>query len=197
MSHLSEQTQETHSNRSTQQSVRRTSALLERLRKTPWFQQLIPAEAGIGWPIPLRRNGKVYMRIPFFGFSPTSEKGKTALFPPFALVTLDWASLVPAEYVNLQFRNPWPDVEWGKPVGHFPHESVASLAVGEYKEKRKELLELYNELFDKLSQGSDFSEEWNHRFSTTLNILMEPSLEPYYRTLGKNFFNHYLPSKTR
>jgi hypothetical protein len=174
-----------------QQTLCKTEQMMISVRKMPIFRQLIPQEAGIGWPIPLRKEGKIYVTLPFYGY--TSQKGETSLFPPFATLTLNWANLMPVEYVNLRFRNPAPNLPWEGQIGTFPHEAIAQITRGEYLEKRRELLAMYDEMLDNLSQNQPFTEEWNQRFSETLRLLIEPALEPYYRVLGEKFFERFLP----
>ena len=113
------------------------------IRKTPLFRQVVPMEAQIGWPIPLRREGKVYVTLPFFGAN-TKSPGKTVLFPPFAKMTLEWSNLLIVEYVNFRFQNPFVDGKWEQSVGTFPHPAVAQMSVGEYQEKRHQLLTMYD-----------------------------------------------------
>ena len=173
-------------------TLSKTEQLMKDIRKTPLFRQLIPQEAGVGWPIPLRKGGKVYVTLPFFGFAPTDQKGVTKLFPPFATITLDWSNQVPVEYVNLRFRNPAPELNWEGEVGTFPHPAVNQITVGQYQERRRELLGMYDEMLDNLSQNHPFTPEWNQQFSDNLRLLIEPALEPYYRVLGEKFFQRFL-----
>jgi hypothetical protein len=175
------------------ENTSRMEELMKNIRKTPLFRQLVPQEAGIGWPIPLRKAGnKMYVILPFFGLARPRDGSQTALYPPFATLTLDWANQMPMEYVNLRFRNPWPEGKWEEQVGTFPHLAVAQLTVDQYKEKRRELLAMYDELMELLAQGSTIAPEWRARFGQLLRLLMEPGLEPYYRALGPKFFEHFL-----
>jgi hypothetical protein len=170
----------------------KTEELMKDIRQHPIYRQLVPMEAGVGWPIPLRKEGKVYVTLPFFGMTRTPEKGKTILSPPFAALTLSYPHQVVVEYVNLRFRNPLPELPWEGQVGTFPHPAVAQMKVSEYLEKRSELLAMYDEMLDKLAKGATFAPEWEARFKALLNLLMEPSLEPYYRALSPKFFDHFL-----
>jgi hypothetical protein len=174
------------------QTLSKTELLLQNIRQTPMFRQLIPQETGIGFPIPLRKEGQVYAILPCFGFTPTVDKAQTLLFPPFATITVNWANQVPVEYINLRFRNPAPELKWETQVGFFPHPAVAQMTIGEYKQKRRQLLGMYDEIFEALSSGSDFSAEWTKHFSELLYTLIEPPLEPYYRVLGGKFFSRFL-----
>ncbi|MFI1682869.1 hypothetical protein [Streptomyces sp. NPDC020607] len=170
-----------------------TADLLERLRRMPLFRQLVPMEAGIGWPVPLRlsrRSGtpRVCLRLPLFGMRPLSGGG-AELFPPFATVTLDRATGRPLEYVDLRLTRPWPAPDDTRPVGVFPHKAVDG-TVGDYRAARRELLALYDDLCDSLAAHLPFERE--DRFAALLRTLLEPGLEPYYRVLGPDFFTHFL-----
>jgi hypothetical protein len=173
-----------------------TEQAMENLRKMPIFRQLVPQEAGIGWPIPLRKeqNGvcRVYVTFPLFGQASRVEQGETVLFPPFATLTLDWATQVPVEYVSLRFHNPWPEEQWEGEIGTFPHAAIVHMTAGEYKAKRGELLALYDEMFELLAQKQPFPAAWIARFSELLRLLIEPALEPYYRVLAPKFFERFL-----
>ena len=173
------------------ENLNKTAQLMKDIRKTSLFHQLIPQEAGVGWPIPLRKDGKVYIILPFFGLTATPQE-KNKLFPPFATITLDWSNLVPVEYVNLRFRNPAPELNWEKEVGTFPHPAIQQMTVKQYEEKRQELLGMYDEMLEMLAQNNPFPSQWNEKFSQLLRSLIEPSLEPYYRALGGKFFDRFL-----
>jgi hypothetical protein len=68
------------------------------------------------------------------------------------------------------------------------------MTLGEYKEKRSELLAMYDEMFKTLASDANFSDEWITRFSVLLRTLIEPPLEPYYRVLGAKFCDRFLTS---
>lgn len=176
------------------EQTQRMEDVIRSIRKMPMYRQLIPLEAGVGWPIPLRRNKKVYITFPFFGQTYDQNTHQTILYPPFATITLDWSNQAPVEYINLRFRNLWPEGHWEERAGIFPHTAVANLSVGQYREQRKQLLALYGELMESLVRDEDLSPEWEASFSSLLRLLMEPALEPYYRVLGPKFFAHFLPS---
>jgi hypothetical protein len=173
----------------------RTETLMRELRGTPLFRQLVPMEAGIGWPIPVRKGDGVPMvclRLARFGFRPTAERGKGAvLYPPFATVTLRWDTGRPVEYVDLGYSRPWPPDPDPQPVGTFPHEAVRG-SRGAYLADRRRLLACYDELFDRLARREGFDAAWVEEFGGLLRRLVEPGLEPYYRILGPSFFDRFL-----
>ena len=49
-------------------------------------------------------------------------------------------------------------------------------------------------LINPTETGGEFTDEWTARFESLLRLLMEPSLEPYYRALAPKFFNRFLPA---
>ena len=176
----------------------KTEQMMKRIRKMPIFHQLIPKEAGIGWlmPVrkePVRKENKIHVTVPFYGYVLDPKQSKTILYPPFATITLSWPKLIPVEYVNLRFRNPAPELNWMAQVGTFPHPAVEQITVGEYKEKRHQLLVMYDEMLDNLLEKKAFSPEWKEQFTELFRTLMEPSLEPYYHALAPKFFDRFLP----
>lgn len=170
----------------------RTAALMRAVRQLPAFRQLIPQEAGVGWPLPLRRDRQVYLILPFFGLAPGLPGEPRALFPPFASMTFAWANGRLVEYTDLRFRNPWPEGRWDEQAGLFPHPAVAGLSARQYADQRDELLALYDELFDRLASGAAFSTSFTAEFSRRLRLLVEPELLPFYRSLAPRFFERFL-----
>jgi hypothetical protein len=170
----------------------RTETRMRELRTMPLFRQLVPMEAGVGWPIPVRRDGCVYMRLPLFGFRPLPERGAgVQLYPPFAMITVEWRTGRPVEYVDLRFSRPWPVEERTGPVGTFPHEGAAD-SPRAYEADRDALLERYDELFERLELGDPIPSEWAEDFGDRLGRLVEPALLPYFRILGEQFYTRFL-----
>lgn len=164
----------------------RTGRLMASVRRTPLFRQLVPMEAGIGWPIPLRRSPSLYVKLPLFGFAPGRP---TRLFPPFAVLTVDHATARPVEYVDLRYAQPWPVPATPEPVGEFPHEAVRG-RLGDYRKDRTRLLECYDGMLTSLCDDSPFVEA--EEFTELLGRLVEPALLPYYRMLGPRFYERFL-----
>lgn len=170
----------------------RTEQLMQDIRKMPIFHQLVPMEAGIGWPMPRRAGGQVYVTLPFYGFLWTPEQRSWTLFPPISTITVQWSNLVPVEYVDLRYSRPWPEGQGDSPVGTFPHDAVAALTREQYEQDRSELLTMYDELFDTLVLNKALPPFWNRRFGQLLRRFLEPALEPYYRGLAPKFFAQFL-----
>ena len=55
---------------------------------------------------------------------------------------------------------------------------------------------MYDEMLENLGQNLPFNPAWCEQFSEYLRLLIEPSLEPYYRVLEKKFFGRFLPQNS-
>jgi hypothetical protein len=176
-------------------SASRTARLMADLRKTALFHQVVPMEAGIGWPIPVRhRPGwdgaiQVYMRLPLYGFRRDGTSGVTHLFPPFSMLTLRWPTGQVVEFADFRYTRPWPAPTNVTAVGTFPHDAVLG-SVSEYTTDRERLLGLYDDLLDGLQTQRPFAGQ--AEFTLLLRKLAEPALVPYYRALGPRFFDQFL-----
>ena len=169
----------------------RTAALMRGIRTTAAFRQLVPMEAGVGHPLPERRDGRVQLVLPFFGMPRARERGAVPLHPPFATMTLDWHTARVVNYRDLTTEGLWDTHE---PVGTFPHDAVAAMRRSEYLDHRERLYAMYDEMFPRLETNDQFEPSWTEAFSAHFGTLMEPSLLPYYRRLGSGFIQRFLGS---
>lgn len=167
--------------------------IIKEVRNSPVFQELVPMEAVSGWTIPFKRDERVYLRIPFYR-TKNEGKGNTLLYPPMAIITVDCSSKIVVEYLNTKFKSPWSEGDWETEVGSFPHEAIARMTVGEYKECKQKLMQLYNEIVKCLMDGSKLNKDTHNEFMKLLNLLVEPGLKPFYKAIGPKFFGHFLHS---
>lgn len=179
--------------------VPRSESLCRTLRRSRLFHELVPMESGIGWPLPVPvvQDGepRVFMRLPLFVLRP-DPAGGADLFPPFATVTLDWATGRLVEYTDLRFKEPHrPRTQWSEPVGRFPHPAVEVLTTAGYRNARTRLFGLYDELLDELASGRQPGGDWSEQFDELFGRLLEPSLMPYYRQLAPKFLGRHLPGE--
>lgn len=165
--------------------------LMKDIRRTPICRQLIPMEANTGWPIPSKKNGRVYITLPYYG-AQIKEKGKTILYPPLALLTVDCQTMTVVNYVNTRYTNPWPEGNWQEPAGYFPHEAIRTMSISEYKDKKHQIMGLYDILIRCLIDGKNLDREADDKLSKLLILMMEPDLKPFYKSISPGFFGHYL-----
>lgn len=161
--------------------------LIDYVRKTSLFKQVIPMEAAAGWPVPVVENNEIYVLLPFYASS-VQMKGNTVLYPPVCTITVKWSNKNIVEFVNLRYNNNLPEGRWDKPAGRFPHDAVSKMTVREYKDKKKQLMELYDKLFD---GNGVLTGEDDSRFKGLLTTLMEPALLSFYGSFNPEFFKKY------
>lgn len=164
--------------------------LIKTIRRTPIFKQLVPMEAVSGWPIPVKRNGRVYVVLPFYG-AQAQKKGKTILYPPLALITVDCMTMVVVKYINMRFENSWPSGKWQEAAGHFPHEAICKMTVREYKAQKRQLMFLYDTIINCLIDGKKLDPQTDAQFAKIMSIMMEPGLKPFYQAISPRFFDHF------
>jgi hypothetical protein len=161
-------------------------------------------EAGIGWPIPIQRRHpdddpaappRMYLKLVCFRYERASgEERETAtavVYPPHTTITLDWKTGRPVEYVDLNYLNPAPELDWKERVGTFPHEAVQG-PTSKYLADKARLFELYDALSAALEAGSAPPPDWQDEFSGLLSRLIEPGLVPYYRAIAPKFCERFL-----
>ena len=170
------------------QTTSRTSALLRGIRTTAAFRQLVAQEAGIGLPMPERRDGRVQLLLPFFGMPRPKERGAVPLHPPFATMTIDWKTARIVNYRDLVSEGLW---ETREPVGTFPHDAIADLTRRDYLDRRERLLAMYDEMCTRLETHDQFEPSWTGAFSAHFSTLVEPPLLTYYRQLSGGFIERF------
>lgn len=170
----------------------RTGLLARELRRMPIARQLLPMEAGCGWPIPIVRDEKAYVKFVFFGYRPVHGKDVTAVvFPPSHTVTLDWITGRPVEFVNLRYNNPEPKLDWESQAGTFPHDAVAG-SKSRYVADRQRAYELYDRLLNATAGGTAPASEDTAELAALLQKLVEPALAPYYEAIAPVFSQNFL-----
>lgn len=173
----------------------RTDQLMKSIRQNPVFRALVPLEAGIGWPLPLVHNKRVYFTLPFFGMAPLAGQNEIAIFAPFSSMTLDWLTGHVVDYCDYRFRSPWRPIDLTKPIGFFPHSAVEKLSTAEYLAKREELTDHYDQLFDTMAQGGDLPPFWIREFKELLELLVEPALRPFCRVIAPKFYANFIETR--
>ncbi|MCX7745509.1 MAG: hypothetical protein N2645_01265 [Clostridia bacterium] len=176
------------------QNLTKIEQLIKQTRNSEIFRKNVPMEASTGFPIPLRKAGQTFIILPYFTLIRKMNEGIFA-FPITSAITIEWPTGKLVNYQDLRKVETWKGVVWDRPVGKIPHEAIVGLTYRDVMEKRKELMSMYDQMFDKLTEGSAFSPEWEERFSSLLRLLMEPFLEKYYRAISPKFFEYFLPVK--
>lgn len=151
----------------------------------------IPLGYTNGLPILQIKNDKLCVLIPYLMYKVTGEPDKTLVLPVKYTVTVSLPDRNIVAFEDLSIDPIFKNVNFSKPIGYFRHESIKKLGKNEYKEKRAELLAMYDKIASAILYGEPYSEEDDKAFRELLNIIIEPSVKPIYRALDADFCNKY------
>lgn len=172
-----------------------TEALIHSLKSNKLIlHSNIPMGYVPGLPIISILNGNLCMKVPYLKYKVTGELDKTFVYPIKFIVTIS----IPEETIigieDLSFNESFCNVEFQNPVGTFRHEAIKNLNKEAYENLRKSLYVEYDKIINYLTgyKGYTFTDE-NH-FKSLFNVILEPSLYPFYRAIDSNFTNKYLIS---
>lgn len=113
------------------------------------------------------------------------EKKRTALFRPKALVELRANSNSVVRYVSFRSSNdPFPSVQWDKPIGMFPHKDLWGMTYPQLQEAENQLLNSYAEAEEVFSNDQSLPVVFAENYLKLLNPVYLPFLKP----LAPEFF---------
>lgn len=145
-----------------------------------------------GLPILCILNGNLCMKVPFLKYKITGEVDKTYVYPIkyVATVLVPENAVVSFEDMSLHFA--FANVKFSDPIGTFRHEAVKDLDKKAYETMRSELYDEYDNIVKCLVNGKRYTLNDESRFRRLLNMLLEPSLRPFYKAINLDFANKYL-----
>jgi hypothetical protein len=169
-----------------------TQRLSQHIRKSAAGRAVVPMEATTGLPVPYRHGGRIYAIFPYFVTAATDKKEEVAIFAPVLTLTVDWQTSRLVEFVDCRYRSQWEGVDYTRPIGTFPHPAVAGMTRDEYAARRQRLLRLYDDIFNAADTGTEPDEKVLSEFSQLFKVILEPSLQPFYRALAPRFCEQFL-----
>lgn len=137
-------------------------------------------------------NSKLCLVIPFVRYKITGEVDKTQVFPIKYTVTVLLPEAKPIAFEDFTYKPEFKDVSFGEPIGLFRHDSIKQFSKYEYAQKREELFGMYEKIIASLIYGENYTQEDDAEFSKLLNIMLEPSLKPFYEAIDSDFYNKYI-----
>ena len=152
----------------------------------------MPIEYRAGLPILKIVNSKLCLVIPFLKYKITGEKDKTQVFPTKYVVTVSLPDAKPIGFEDLRYNPEFCDINFEEPVGLFRHESVKQFTKQEYSQKRDELFDMYEKIIASLLYGENYTQKDDAEFSALFNVMLEPSLKPFYKVINSDFYNKYI-----
>ncbi|MGN0551029.1 MAG: hypothetical protein ACI4I4_04210 [Acutalibacteraceae bacterium] len=144
-----------------------------------------------GYPIIQIRNDRLCMLIPYLKFKTTGEVDKTLVYPIRYTATLSLPDKKFIGFEDLAFNPAFRKIDFNKAIGFFRHDSIKQYSKPEYREKRAELLSMYDKAEGAILYGEEYTDDDFESFRELLNIMLEPSLKPIYKALDADFYNTY------
>lgn len=162
---------------------------LKALNSSDIVRKLVPLGLGMGLPMLNIIGETLCVTVPYYKSVPRKDD-KTLLFPPEFIITAKWPTGNILEFRSLRFDKDYQKIDFEKPIGTFRHEAVKQWNRGEYQKKKQELYSMYDTFISSLYSEGNYTKE--EEFSELLNIIVEPSLRPFYKNIGRDFYNKFL-----
>ncbi len=150
----------------------------------------VPIGYVAGLPIVSIVAGKPCLKVPFLKYKITGEVDKTLVYPIKYVLTYALPSMKPAGFEDLEYNRAFKKIDFNKPIGFFRHEAIKSLSKKEYKEKKKELLSMYDGMINAILSKTPYTGVGE--FKKLLNVMIEPSVKPIYKVLDERFYDNFL-----
>ena len=147
-----------------------------------------------GLPILAVRNGHVCMMVPYLRYKVTGEIDKTYVYPTRYVVTVSLPEGVVAGIEDLSFNHAFANIKFNSPVGLFRHSSIKDLDKKAYQELRSSLFIEYDKIIRHLVDGASYTDTDESHFKALLNVILEPSLIPFYTAIDTEFASKYITS---
>lgn len=170
-----------------------TEKLLDSLKHNPFILNSdMPMGYAPAFPLICILNGNLCFKVPFVKYKVTGEVDKTFVFPPKYLATVTVPETQIVCFDDLAFIPQFENIDFTMPVGTFRHEAIKKLDKAAYRNLRKELLKEYDKIVAHLIQGAPYALQDETTFKRLFNLLIEPSLVPFYQAIDFNFANKYI-----
>lgn len=145
-----------------------------------------------GLPILTIQNGNLCMKVPYIKYKITGETDKTLVYPVRYVYTVSLPEGNIVGFEDLMFNKTFARVDFGTPVGLFRHDAIKSLNKKAYAKLRSVLYSEYDRIIRHLANGDAYTVDDEKHFKALFNIILEPSLIPFYSALDPDFANRYI-----
>lgn len=145
-----------------------------------------------GLPILCILNGNLCMKVPYLKYKVTGEVDKTYVYPVRYVATIIVPEGQIVSFEDLSLNEAFAQVNFSDPVGIFRHEAIKDLDKAAYNSLRKALYGMYDNMVNGLVGDSQFTDEDELKFKRLFNVILEPSLRPFYKAIDMSFSNKYI-----
>lgn len=170
-----------------------TEALIKNLKTNAFIlNSSMPMGYVPGLPILCILNGNMCMKIPYLKYKITGEKDKTLIYPIRYVITITLPEEQIVSFEDLSFHESFAKVNYSDPIGTFRHEAIKKLDKQAYANLRISLYGEYDKIVNALTCGQPYTTSDEEEFKSLFNLLIEPSLLPFYKAIDYAFANKYI-----
>ena len=145
-----------------------------------------------GFPIISAVGKKLCLKVPFLKYKVTGEVDKTLVYPVKYVITYSLPDMKPVCFEDLSYNKAFSKIDFSQPIGFFRHDAIKNLNKAAYKEKKEELIGMYDKLASALINNTPYTREDEAEFRNLLSIMLEPSVKPIYKSLDGKFYDKFL-----
>jgi hypothetical protein len=144
----------------------------------------LPVESALSWPVPLVRDGQLYLAAFYYGVRRVAGPGTGLALPPIARVVASYPAGRLMSFVHRQLTDLFPGLPSTGELG--PLVAVQQPPTERMRD-RKALFALYSPILDQYHKGAQEHDQ-RQAFQVAFMRLAEPGLLPYYWALNPDFF---------
>lgn len=167
--------------------------MIKKLKTSGFFLQCkIPMGYSSGFPILKIKNNSLCVTVPYLKYRTTGKVDKTLVFPIRYGISLELPTEKIIGFEDYEYKSSFANIDFDKPVGYFRHDAVKQYNKTQYKKLRGELMGEYDKVANALLENAAYDRSDEKRMAELLQLLVEPSLLPFYRAIDVDFYNKYL-----
>lgn len=166
--------------------------LMLQVDTSDWRQWLIPLEHARSWPIPMQRDGRLFLAFFHFRIDGSPDQPAVLLRPDFAsVVDLEDARLV--EFRDASFSDFAAGVQSGSEIATLPAAGPTGNSFEEIGQLREELSQAYDAIIeiafwppgDLVAEQLQAVSDFGRKFAGAVDV----ALRDFYVALNPDFFN--------
>lgn len=159
--------------------------LQRKIRNHPIYEHLIPLESTLSLPVPLARDGYIYLRFLVYQIGHVPKGQPRPIYRPVVRLTVEYPSGRFVEYSDLSFVEDAPRNPEGEQIGYA---LASSLDYDQVIAKRAALLAALEQLIHTITEPGWASQDSTTNWQELWYDLVEPALQPYYQALNPSLF---------
>jgi hypothetical protein len=158
-----------------------------KFRKARLDFNLVPLEASPSIPIPFIHQNSVYLTILYYLGSRLNGQEKIQIYRPISKTIFNPINVKIVCFIDYRLKDDFPETDWTKPIGDFPHDSISTISLKEYMKRKDQLIFKYDQVVNAMN-GTMVDPERKSNFINEFYNLSSPCLIHFLKKVGPTFF---------